>query len=311
MRDVFGVFISIDKIMQFRPSIVDVGGKRSYKYYTYIFATLNIFSADNRNLLFSHPVFLTDVFSKKTGVGKILTVTLRKLAAQLKDGKNPYTQTIRQRLQRYFGPPGVSREAIRRTAKPLHATDGYFENTFGVMEMCDDCVGVADQSGMARPNATRMGDFARFFLNARLARFRQVAFLPDQSRLVQQKTGDVASTAKEGDVKRDFSAFCLPEYDETGKSRICVKVPPPRNRVWIGVRSAVKAEAGSGSLVGLRFLTAVDIEAEIAGRKDPLMTDVSEGGYVVPSVRGEQVSDVYYVNALIRAINKFQGKQLR
>ncbi len=309
MRDVYGVFISIDRVMRFKPKLVGIANKKVEKYYTYIFATLNVFAADSRNLIYSHPFFLTGVFDRPMAVTGILEVALGKFAAQLKEGKNPFIRKIARGLQNYFGPPGVSNEAIRRTKNPLHAVDGYFEDTFGVMEMCDDCVGVLDKSGMAPPDAPMMGDFARFFLNSRLAQFRQVAFLPEQSRIVEQRTGDAASAAKEGDVERDFSVLCLAEYDETGKSRICVKVAPPRNPVWIGVRTLVKPRKGAGTLVELRYMTIVDIEAEVAGRSEPVISQVS-ADYAVPAVSGQRVSDVYYINALVEAINKLDGKQL-
>ncbi len=310
MRDVYGVFISVDRIMRFKPSVVEVAGKKVKKYYTYIFATFNVFAADSRNLVYSHPFFLTDVFDRRVPAETILDVTLRKFATQLKEGKNPFIRKMARGLQSYFGPPGVSYEAMRRTKNPIHAVDGYFADTFGVMELCDECVGVLDKSGMAPPDAVKMGEFARFFLNARLAEFRQVAFLPEQSQLVETRTGDAASTAKEGDVKRDFSTLCLAEYDETGKSRICVKVAPPRNPVWIGIRSMVKPEKGAGTLVGLRYLTIVDMEVELAGRQDPVVSDVSIN-YKVAATRGQEVSDVYYINALVKAINNLNGNQLK
>ena len=197
MRDVYGVFVSIDRIMRFQPNVVEIAGRKVAKHYTYIFATLNVFAADSRNLIYSHPFFLTDVFDKPMAVEGILGVTLKKFAAQLKEGKNPFVQRIARGLQNYFGPPGVSYEAIRRTRKPIHAMDGYFEDTFGVMEMCDECVGVLDKSGMAPPDAVTMGDFARFFLNSRLAEFRQVAFLPEQSQIVEQRTAVALAQAEQ------------------------------------------------------------------------------------------------------------------
>ncbi|MBL6929457.1 MAG: hypothetical protein ISR44_09830 [Rhodospirillales bacterium] len=311
MRDVYGVFLSIDRVMRFSPSVVEVAGKRVKKYYTYIFVTLNVFAADTRNLVFSHPLFLTEVFERPPDVADLLRITLGKFAMQLKDPANPYTQKIAQSLQGYFGPPGVSLEAIRRTQNPIHAIDGYFANTFGVMDLCDECVAVADKSGMTKPDTATMGAFARFFLNARLAQYRQVAFQPEQSRTVEERTGDAAATAKEGDIKRDWSEFCLPEYDETGKSRICVKVLPPRNPIWIAVRSLVKPSKGSGALVKLGFKAVVDIEAELAGRAQPLETRLAEMAYQVPAVQGEAVSNVYYINTLMKAINKMNKETIR
>jgi len=272
---------------------------------------LNVFAADSRNLVFSHPVFLTDAFDKPTGTDDILTVTLGKLAQQLKDPANPFTTKIMNALQAYFGPPGVSLEAIRRTRNPIQSIDGYFENTFGVMALCKECIGVLDKSGMTKPEPVVMGDFARFFLNARLAEFHQVTFLPEQSRTVEERTGDAAATAKEGDIKRDWSEVCLPEYDETGKSRICVKVLPPKNPIWIGVRSLVKADKGPGTMVKLGFAAVVDIEAELAGRSKSAATELSETGYEVPAVEGSSVSNVYYINALMKAINKLDKNTIR
>ena len=311
MRDVYGVFLSIDRVMRFKPSIVTIGGKTVEKHYTYIFVTFNIFAADSRNLVFSHPVFLTDVFAKPTPPGEILTVTLGKLAEQLKDPKNPFTAKMHHDLQAYFGPPGVSNEAIRRTKGAIHPVDGYFANTFGVMELCGDCVEVLDQSAMTEPDAKMMGDFARFFLNSRLAEFHQVAFLNEQARTVEERTGDAAATAKEGDIKRDWSELCLPDYDETGKSRVCVKVGPPRNPIWIGVRSLVKATKGEGGLVKLGFAAAIDFEADLAGRPQPQTGQLSETGYEVPAAPGEAVSNVYYVNTLMKAINTLNGKTIQ
>ena len=311
MRDVYGVFLSIDRVMRFSPSIVDIGGKTAKRYYTYIFVTLNVFAADSRNLVFSHPLFLTDVFEQPPDVPDVLRVTLSKFAMQLKNPVNPYTQRISKSLQDYFGSPGVSLEAIRRTKNPIHAIDGYFLDTFGVMAPCGDCVGVVDKSGMTKPDTAMMGDFARYFLNARLAEYRQVTFLPEQSRSVEERTGDAAATAKEGDIKRDWSEVCLPEYDETGKSRICVKVLPPRNPVWIGVRSLVKAAKGAGQLVKLGFAAVVDIEAEMAGRPQPHEAQLAEMAYQVPAVQGEDVSNVYYINTLMKAINKMNEKTIR
>ena len=309
MRDVYGVFISIDRIMRFQPNVVEIGGRKVTKHYTYVFATLNVFAADSRNLIYSHPFFLADVFDRPVAVEGILGVTLGKFAAQLKEGTNPFIQGIVRGLQNYFGPPGVSYEAMRRTKNPIHAVDGYFEDTFGVMEMCDECVTVLDKSGMAPADAVMMGDFARFFLNSRLAEFRQVAFLPEQSQIVEQRTGDAASAAKEGDIKRDYSVMCLPEYDETGKSRICVKVLPPRNPIWLSVGSMVKPEKGAGTLVKLSYMAIVDIEAELAGRSDSVVSRLSVNSRI-PAVSGQQVSDVYYINTLVKVINKLDGQQL-
>lgn len=311
MRDVYGVFISVDRIMPFEPNVVDIGGQRKTRYYTYIFATLNVFAADSRNLVFSHPVFLTDAAETPTPPADILVNTLGAFAAELGDPANPYTKVITTRLQDYFGPPGVSYEAIRRTPKPIQRIDDYFANTFGVMKLCGDCVGVADKSGMTRPDPGMMGDFARFFLNARLAEFRQVAFQPEQAKTVEERTGDAAATAKQGDIKRDFSEVCLPEVDETGKSKICVRVAPPRNPVYIGIRALVKPEEGAGNLVKLSFLTVVDVEAELAGRKDSVAAELKEMGYQIPATKGEAVSNVYYINALTKAINKFDEKTIR
>ena len=312
MRDVYGVFLSIDRVMQFRPSTAEIAGQRKEKYYTYVFVTLNVFAADSRNLVFSHPVFLTDVQEQRPDLGAVLTTTLDKFAGELRDPANPYTRQISGRLQKYFGPPGVSYEAIRRTENPIHPIDSYFRDTFGVMELCGaDCVQVMDQSGMVQADQVMLGDFARFFLNAKLAEYRQVAFQAEQSKSVETTTGDVAATAKEGDIKRDWSDLCLPEYDETGKSRICVKVLPPRNPIWIGVRSLVKPSEGPGSLVKLAFAAAIDIEAELAGQKEPLVTELTEMGYEIPAVRGEAVSDVYFINTLMKAINKLDEKTIK
>lgn len=311
MRDVYGVFLSIDRVMRFKPSVVVIGGKKVEKHYTYIFATLNIFAADSRNLVFSHPVFLTDVFGKPTPPAEILTVTLDKFAQQLKDADNPFTAKMRHDLQAYFGLPGVSNEAIRRTKGAIHPIDGYFDNTFGVMDPCDDCVEVLDQSGMTQPDTKMMGDFARFFFNSRLAEFHQVAFLTEQARTVEERTGDAAATAKEGDIKRDWSELCLPDYDETGKNRVCVKVLPPRNPVWIGVRALVKATKGKGGLVTLGFATAIDFEADLVGQSKPHTGEMAETGYEVPAAPGEAVSDVYYVNTLMKAINRLNEKTIQ
>lgn len=310
MRDVFGVFLNIDRVMRFRPSLVDVAGKKQAKHYTYIFATLNVFAADTRNLVFSHPVFLTDVFDREVALEEILGTTLGKFADQLEDATNPYTLKIRERLQRYFGRPGQALEAIRRTPKPIHPIDSYFADTFGVMAPCKECVGVADKSGMVKADPVAMGDFTRFFLNTRLAETHQVAFLPEQAKLVQERTGDVAATAKEGDIKRDYSEVCLPEYDETGQSRICVRVLPPRNPVWIGVRVLVKPEPGEAELIKLRFLTVVDLETERSGRSQPVSSQLSVDYSVAAMARG-QVSDVYYINALIKAVNTFDDGKLK
>ncbi len=312
MRDVYGVFLSVDRVMRFRPSVIDVAGQRKEKFYTYIFVTLNVFAADSRNLVFSHPVFLTDVREQRPDLTEILSTTLAKFAQELNDSANPYTRQISERLQLYFGPPGVSYEAIRRTENPIHPIDDYFRNTYGVMELCgDDCVQILDKSGMAQADGAMMGDFARFFLNAKLAKYHQVAFQAEQSRSVETTTGDVAATAKEGDVKRDWSDVCLPEYDETGKSRICVKVLPPRNPVWIGVRSLVKPSEGPGSLVKLAFAAVVDIEAELMGRKEPSQAQLAEMAYEIPAVKGESVSDVYFINVLMKALNKFDDKTIQ
>lgn len=311
MRDVYGVFLSIDRVMRFRPSVVMVAGRSVRKYYTYIFATLNVFAADSRNLVYSHPVFLVDVSETPNNVSETLKVTLGKFAGQLKDPRNPYTAKIMKDLQTYFGPPGISLEAIRRTPNAIQPIDDYFENTFGVMKLCGECIGVLDKSGMTEPDPAVMGDFARFFLNARLAEYRQVTFLPEQSKTVEERTGDVAATAKQGDIRRDFSEVCLPEYDETGKSQVCVKVLPPRNPVWIGVRSLVKASKGASSLVTLDFVAAVDIQAELAGRAKPVEKRLAESGYKVPAASGEQVSNVYYINALMKAIDKLDEKTIR
>lgn len=311
MRDVYGVFLSVDRIMRFKPSVVVIGGKKVEKHYTYIFATFNIFAADSRNLIFSHPVFLTDVAARPTPAAEILTNTLGKFAAQMKDDADPFTTRMRKDLQAYFGSPGVSNEAIRRTKGAIHPIDGYFENTFGVMDLCGDCVEVQDQSGMTQPDTKTMGDFARFFLNARLAEFHQVAFLAEQARTVEERTGDAAATAKEGDIKRDWSEVCLPDYDETGKSRVCVKVGPPRNPVWIGVRSLVKGAKGKGGLMTLGFAAVVDFEADLAGRPQPHTGQLAETGYEVPAAPGEAVSNVYYINTLMKAINRINDKTIQ
>lgn len=311
MRDVYGVFLSIDRVMSFKPSVVRIAGRGVKKYYTYIFATLNVFAADSRNLVYSHPVFLVDVSGRPNDVAQTLKVTLGKLAGQLKDAQDPYTAKIMKDLQAYYGPPGVSLEAIRRTPNAIQPIDDFFANTFGVMKLCGECVGVLDKSGMTEPDPATMGDFARFFLNARLAEYRQVTFLPEQSRTVEERTGDVAATAKQGDIRRDFSEVCLPEYDETGKSQVCVKVPPPRNPMWISVRSLVKASKGASAVVTLSFVAAVDIQAEMAGHAKPLEKRLAETGYTVPAADGEEVSNVYYINALMKAIDKLDEKTIR
>ncbi|MBE0529648.1 MAG: hypothetical protein IH626_02405 [Rhodospirillales bacterium] len=310
MRDVYGVFLSVDRVMRFKPSIVSIAGKNTEKHYTYVFVTLNIFAADSRNLVFSHPVFLTDVSGTPTPVAEILTVTLGKFAEQLKDVNNPFTVRMRRNLQTYFGQPGISNEAIRRTKGAIHPIDGYFENTFGVMGLCDDCVEVQEPAGMTQPDPKMMGDFARFFLNSRLAEFHQVAFLNEQARTVEERAGDAAATAKEGDIKRDWSELCLPDYDETGRSRVCVRVGPPRNPIWIGVRSLVKATTGAGGLITLRFAAVVDFEAELADRPQPAAGQMAETGYEVPAAPGEVVSNIYYVNALMKAINTLNDKTI-
>lgn len=311
MADVYGLFLSVDRIMRFRPTVVTVAGSKATRHYTYVFVTLNLFAADSRNLVFSHPVFLTDVFDKPASVEQLLVTTLGKLADQLREGSNPFVARLKQRLQAYFGPRGVSLEAIRRTRNPIHSVDTSFADTWGVMAPCDECVAVMDRSGLvATPETRVLGDFARFFLNARMALFHQVAFVPEQSALVQEKTGDIAAAAKEGDIRRDLSQICLAEYDETGQSRICVKVLPPRTPVWLGVRSLVQPEEGPGSMVPLKFLTAVDLEAERPGRSQPLAASLTVD-YPVPAVRGQEVSDVHYVNALVKALDQFGRDSLR
>ena len=73
----------------------------------------------------------------------------------------------------------------------------------------------------------------------------------------------------------------------------------------------VKAAEGPGALVTLRFLTVVDIEAELAGRTQPVVASLQETGYEVAAVKGERVSDVYYINGLMKAINKLDESLLR
>ena len=206
----------------------------------------------------------------------------------------------------------MSYEAIRRTENPIHPIDDYFRNTFGVMELCgEDCVQILDKSGMAQADGMMLGDFARFFLNAKLAEYRQVAFQAEQSKSVETTTGDVAATAKEGDIKRDWSDVCLPEYDETGKSRICVKVLPPRNPIWIGVRSLVKPTEGPGSLVKLAFRRRRGYRGRTGGPEGTVWRPNSRKWPTrFPLWRGESVSDVYFINTLMKAINKFDDKTI-
>ena len=310
MRDVYGAFLSIDRVMQFRPTVTKTPDGEARKYYAYVFATLNLFAADSRNLIFSHPVFLVDVSRKRVATEAILDSTLAKLADQLKTASHPETKRISKRLQRYFGTPGQSLEAIRRTKEPIHPIDGYFADTWGVMAPCAECVNVMDQSEMIPPDLRAMGDFTRFFLTSKLSEHHQVAFVPEQAKLVQEKTGDAAATAKEGDIQRNFSEMCLPEYDETGRSRICVKVLPPRNPIYFGVRAMVQPEDGPGELIPLRCLAMVDLEAEVHGRKEPVANELSVE-YAAAALKGEAVSDVYYINALIKALNQYDGKTLK
>jgi len=310
LLDLYGVFVSIDKVLKFAPDSLSVAGVKRTFHHTYVFATFNVFAADTRNLVYSHPFFLTQTSEQATAPEAVIKAALAQLPDKLKDAQDGFTIQLMAGLQSYFGAPGTSKEAIRRTKKPLHKADTAAENTFGVNAICADCVTVADQSKRTVVNAKAMGDFARFFLNARLARYKQVAFLPEQKTIVQERTGDAAATAKEGDVTRNFDEVCVPAYDKTGASTICVRVLPPRNPIWIGIRSMVKPRTNDARLDELRFMTAVDLEAELAGRKEPFKGELTSV-YDVPTVQDQKVSDVYYVNGIIKAIEQLERDTIR
>ena len=310
LNDLYGVFISVDKVLQFAPDVLDIGGVKKSHFHTYVFATLNIFAADTRNLIYSHPFFLTDTSTAKRALHSVFKATLGQLADRLKDPSNGFTAQIRAGVQSYFGGPGVSKEAIRRTQKPIHIADSSSDDTFGVNGVCGECVDVMDQSNRTVVSTKAMGDFARFFLSAKLARYKQVAFLPEQRTIVQERTGDAAATAKEGDIDRSFDEVCVPSYDKTGRSTICVKVRPPRNPIWIGIRAMVKPQTTAARMQELRYMTIVDLEAELVGRKEAFVGDLSSQ-YDVSVVKGQKVSDVYYINGIIKAIENLDQNTFR
>lgn len=293
--DLVGVYLSIDKVLAFEPDVVTVAGKRQQRFYTYVFGALNFFAADSRNVVYSHPFFLIDEANQRSPLAAVLEGTLGKLADQLADANNPYTKRLSQGLTDFFGGPGIAKEALRRIS-------GESAATYGVMAVCPDgCVEVQDRSKMTRVDKAKLGDFARFFLNARLAEYKQVSAVPEQRGKIQTGTGDVASTAKEGDITRSFSETCVPDYDDTGRSQICVKVLPPQSPIWIGVRSLVSSRTSEARLTTLTFLTAFDLEAEIGKAKKSYQSSL-EGKYEIPVDAGQKVSDVYYVNALVKIL---------
>lgn len=300
--DLVGVYLSIDKVLAFEPDIITVAGKRQAAHYTYVFGALNFFAADTRNLIYSHPFFLVDQANQRPSVAAVLESTLGKLADQLVDAGNPFTKRLLQGLGDFFGGPGVSKEALRRVS-------GESADTYGVMAVCPDCVEVQDRSKMTRFDRAKLGDFARFYLNAKLAEHKQVSAVPEQRGRIQTGTGDVASTAKEGDITRSFSETCVPDYDETGRSQICVKVLPPRSPVWLGVRALVSSRTSEARLTTLTFLAALDLEAELGKAKKPYQGSL-DGKYEVVVDPGQKVSDVYYVNALVKILAQLSAKTI-
>ncbi len=310
MLDLYGVFLSIDKVLRFEPDVIDVAGTKRTFYHTYVFATLNVFAADTRNLIYSHPFFLTETVEKPPSVAAVIKSTLGQLPKRFQDPGNGFTQQLLAGLQSYYGPPGISKEAVRRAKNPIFPVDTAAENTFGINTVCEDCVGVADKSSRTVIDQKAMGDFARFFLSAKLARFKQVAFLPEQKNIVQERVGDAASTAKEGDIDRSFDEVCVPTYDKTGRSTICVRVLPPRNPIWLGIRAMVKPRTSEARMEELRFMTVVDMEAELVGKKEPFAGELSSV-YDVSVAPGQKVSDVYYINGIIKAVEQLERNTIQ
>ena len=128
MRDVYGVFLSIDRVMQFRPSTAEIAGQRKEKYYTYVFVTLNVFAADSRNLVFSHPVFLTDVQEQRPDLSRGPDHDPGQVRGRAeRPGKSPTPSTIQRPPSGLLRP---SRRVATRPsvvpANPIQTIDDYF-----------------------------------------------------------------------------------------------------------------------------------------------------------------------------------------
>jgi len=298
LSDIFGIYISIDKAFVFRPKQVELVAGTHRSYATYVFVSVNIFAADNRTVVFSYPALLVGQSPTQPRTVDVVLDNLEALARALKDPANPLTARLARHLQDYFGMPGQSKELRRRSS-------GETQAIYGVEPVCRKCIDITDETSRAGYSSEMLGEFLQYYLHTKMSEYRRVsAPTASQRRRVSERTADVARTGMAGATAMNYSDSCSQGRDDLGVTTICVHVPGPKFVVRTGIRGLVGVDATVGGTQVFRYRMIVDIGVE------------KDNGLQATNVRGDtawkfaattQVSDDYYVAAIIRTLNSLSS----
>ncbi|HDS15351.1 MAG TPA: hypothetical protein ENN66_01790 [Proteobacteria bacterium] len=292
----YGLFLALEQVLAFAPDESLVHGQPVKTYVGYLFGSLNLFHLQSRNLLSSRPFFVIQQERQPTKTSAMLDLALTELAHRLEDRKNLFTRKMLSDWQEFFGLPGEQRDILRRLS-------GQLDETFGVAPLCPGCVRVQGTT-LNEETANQLKTFIRYYFNATLANHRPVVFLPGFSGQATESVHTLVTANKEGDVV--FSEECLGGYGDSGQTRLCLKVPAPKNLVKLSLRCLVEEEnhqAEQETFVR-SYTSLLDFALFTKGLEAPQVHSLSNT-YRQLLTTTRKPSDLYYFNSVINAITQF------
>ena len=248
-ENVYGVFLSIDRLLRFEPSELEavVSGIAPIvqrQYFWFALGGLNVFSVESRNIVYSRPVLLgspsDDGFAlAPPDVNLFILSTLEIFARELEDPANDFTSAMRGALQTYLGGPGEDAVAER-------SRRGHSQETYGIVDVAPIAITGTPPEGeiLTPPMRARLNALTRFYFSMQLSRFELVAPVFEQQDKVAEAARGIVVEGRRGHVSFDYDEGCLPGFRRTGEYVFCVSIPPPRHAVRLAPRVDVSEEGG-------------------------------------------------------------------
>jgi len=317
-RRYFGVMVSVDRLVRFKPDVVDMAtGVEARRAVQFLFGSVTFFDVRGMHIAFSFPFVLTEESApgqtRLSPPGELLRDKIAEATSALGNPDSRVTDALACQLRgavlRYLGlseDMQVKSDGGVDGAVFLYGIQGFKVNDAWFKAQGD--VAVTDAA------ERRMKALITYMTRVKVARARPVAPLANARGDRVAKVGRKGIRAVYDDQLKEAGQMCgvfgtRVKWNEQGERVVCFELPKFKRKLRIGARIGTRLETTQGDYKRLRVDSILDLMMKEGERKD-IGHVKSSYTQRVGEVKATEITDAHVARALIANVSKMDVKEL-